>query len=82
MAILLELVTGLPIFTWIFKVGPVAAVLCTLLWMVYAITLHPLTNVPGPFWASVAPIWYMYRIYKGDMDKAQRALHTRYGPVV
>ncbi|KAL5416319.1 hypothetical protein PMIN03_002123 [Paraphaeosphaeria minitans] len=82
MAILPDTVLGLSPWTWLFKVGPIATLVYALLWMVYAVTLHPLAKVPGPFWASVTRIWYMYQVYKGDMDKVQRAMHKRYGPVV
>jgi len=53
-----------------------------IVWTVYARTLHPLASVPGPFWASISRTWYMYRIYVGDMDKVQRRLHDRYGPIL
>lgn len=82
MAIMPETVLGLSPWTWLFKVGPIVAVVYTVLWMVYAVTLHPLAKVPGPFWASVTRIWYMYQVYMGDMDKVQRAMHRKYGPVV
>lgn len=82
MSILPESVLGLPLSTWLLKLCPVVIVLYTLLWMVYAVTLHPLAKVPGPYWASVTRLWYMYQIYARNMDKVQRALHEKYGPVV
>jgi hypothetical protein len=54
----------------------------TCLWIIYCRTWHPLAKVPGPFWASVTRFWYMYRIIAADMDRVQRALHKKYGPLV
>lgn len=82
MAILPETIIGLYPGTWLFKVGPLVALAYTLIWMFYAVTLHPLAKVPGPFWASVTRLWYMYQVYTGNMDKIQRAMHKKYGPVV
>ena len=72
----------LPLSTWLFAVLPVCFVGYWSLWIVYTRTLHPLASVPGPFWASITRLWYMYRIYVGDMHHVQRALHEKYGPVV
>lgn len=67
---------------WIFVVFPSCLALSGLLWVVYTRTLHPLASVPGPFWASISRLWYMYRVYVGDMHTVQRQLHEQYGPVV
>jgi len=82
MATFPHVIIGSSISTWLMKVGSIAVVVYTLLWMCYAVTLHPLAKVPGPLWASVTRLWYVYRVYKGDMDKVQRALHKKYGPLV
>ena len=82
MAFLSDTLLDLPPWGWLFKAGPIVLVIYTLLWMVYTVTLHPLAKVPGPFWASVTRVWYMYQVYMGDMDKIQRAMHEKYGPVV
>lgn len=82
MAIFPEAVLGLSVSTWLFKIGPLVAVAYTVLWIVYAVTLHPLAKVPGPFWASVTRLWYMFKVHQGHFDQVQRALHKKYGPVV
>jgi hypothetical protein len=48
-----------------------------LLWIVYARTFHPLAKIPGPLWASTSRTWLMYRMYLGDLEIHQRALHER-----
>ncbi|CAI6332382.1 unnamed protein product [Periconia digitata] len=82
MALLPDTILGLSIATWLFKAIPLATITYTLLWMVYAVTLHPLAKVPGPFWAAVTRLWYMHKIYQGHFDVVQRDLHKKYGPVV
>lgn len=46
-----------------------------LAWVVYSRTFHPLAKVPGPAWASLSRTWLMYRMYLGDYQVAQLALH-------
>ncbi|KAF1835002.1 pisatin demethylase [Decorospora gaudefroyi] len=41
-----------------------------ILWIIYCRTLHPLARVP------------VYRMYIGDLEVAQRALHEKYGPLI
>ena len=53
-----------------------------ILWVLYTRTLHPLSHIPGPFWASVSQIWNVYHVFQGDMDTVQRALHRQYGLLV
>lgn len=72
----------LPLSTWFFVVIPSCIALYWTLWILYARTLHPLATVPGPFWASISRLWYMYRIYIGDMHTVQRSLHEQFGPIV
>lgn len=52
------------------------------LWIFYSTTLHPLRKIPGPFLASISRLWMIWRIHKGDMDRVQRHLHARYGPLI
>jgi hypothetical protein len=51
-------------------------------WIIYARTLHPLAKVPGPFWPSVSRTWLMYRMYAGDFQIVQRALHQQFVPML
>ena len=66
---LLWLLLCLPVSYWI-------------IWVIYARTLHPLSNIPGPWFASVSRLWIMWHTWKGDMDHVQRALHQRHGTIV
>ncbi|KAF2622216.1 cytochrome P450 [Macroventuria anomochaeta] len=53
-----------------------------LIWLVYSRTFHPLAKVPGPVWASLSRTWLMYRMFRGDYQLAQVALHEKYGPLI
>jgi hypothetical protein len=68
--------------TWLFIVLPSTLTLYWVLWAVYSRTSHPLASIPGPFWPSISRLWYMYRIYVGDMHDVQRRLHEQYGPII
>lgn len=72
----------LPLSTMFFAVLPLSIAVYWSLWIIYAITLHPLASVPGPFWCSISRSWYLYRIYIGDMHLVQRRLHEKYGQIV
>lgn len=54
----------------------------SLVWSIYSLTLHPLSRIPGPLWASISRTWLMYHHWAGDVDIATRELHARYGPIV
>ncbi|CEJ86201.1 hypothetical protein VHEMI04037 [[Torrubiella] hemipterigena] len=62
--------------------GPALAAVYGIGWIIYTRTIHPLAAIPGPFWASVTRLWYVYHVAKGDMEHVQRALHARFGPIV
>jgi hypothetical protein len=81
-ALMPSAVVTLSLSTWLLVVLPGSLAFYWSLWILYTRTLHPLASVPGPFWASVSRIWYMYRIYVGDMHTVQRKLHEQYGPIV
>jgi hypothetical protein len=51
-------------------------------WIVYTVTLHPLSRVPGPFLASISRLWYLRKIWTEDVEKYERALHAKHGPLV
>lgn len=82
MASFVGLLLSTNITLWLFVIFPICVLVYTSLWILYCFTWHPLANVPGPFWASITRLWYMYRLYAGDMDQVQRALHKKYGPSV
>lgn len=50
--------------------------------IVYRLTLHPLSAVPGPKLAAVSNIWHAYHARNGRMVELGRTLHRQYGPVV
>ncbi len=49
---------------------------------VYNRYFHPLRNIPGPFWASITPLWYYWQILNGRWENYQRPIHQKYGPMV
>ncbi|KAI0120995.1 cytochrome P450 oxidoreductase [Xylariales sp. AK1849] len=51
-------------------------------WIIYAQCFHPLSKVPGPWIASVSRLWYIVQVAKGDMEKTQRQLHAKHGPLI
>ncbi|XPT01005.1 hypothetical protein M3J09_010149 [Ascochyta lentis] len=53
-----------------------------LVWIIYSRTFHPLAKVPGPIWPSLSRTWLMYRMYIGDYQLSQEALHKKYGSLI
>ncbi|KAL2864115.1 cytochrome P450 [Aspergillus lucknowensis] len=51
-------------------------------WLVYTRFFHPLSRIPGPFWASVSRYWLGYQVFTGKAEFVQRRLHEIYGPLV
>jgi hypothetical protein len=82
MALLPEVLFGTTLKTWLFVVFPIFLVTYWVGWLVHVRTIHPLASVPGPFWASISRTWLMYRMYVGDLEIVQRALHEQYGPLI
>jgi hypothetical protein len=44
--------------------------------------LSPLSRVPGPFLASITPLWLVYRYWRQDWHLYIQDLHKSYGPVI
>lgn len=82
MALLPEVLFGITLNTWLSVVFPIFLVTYWVGWLVHVRTIHPLASVPGPFWASISRTWLMYRMYVGDLEIVQRALHEQYGPLI
>ena len=38
--------------------------------------------VPGPFFASISPVWRLYNVWREDVPRKSIALHKKYGPIV
>ena len=66
----------------LFIIGSAALVAYWILWVIYARTLHPLANIPGPYLASISRLWVIRRLPSGDMDHVQRQLHAKHGYLV
>ena len=45
----------------------------------YSYFFHPYADIPGPFWAKASRLWLARQVFRGDIDKSQRALHQKYG---
>ena len=43
---------------------------------------HPYRHFPGPFWATITPIWYWRAVRYGRAQDHSRPLHKKYGPFV
>lgn len=50
-------------------------------WIIYARFFHPLSDVPGPFWASISRMWIMYQTARGDAERTELAWHRKCGKV-
>ncbi|PNS18416.1 Isotrichodermin C-15 hydroxylase [Sphaceloma murrayae] len=44
--------------------------------------LHPLANVPGPFWASLTRLWHLKKSKDGDLHRIMIQLHQQHGYLV
>jgi hypothetical protein len=51
-------------------------------WIFYAIVLHPLSGIPGPFLAKISRFWYLHKIWTEDVEKDERALHAKHGSLI
>lgn len=52
----------------------------TLLYTLYLILLHPLSRLPGPFFASFSRAWMVHHSLRGDMNTTMIALHAQHDP--
>ncbi|KAF1989255.1 cytochrome P450 [Aulographum hederae CBS 113979] len=51
-------------------------------YVTYQWFLHPLSKIPGPFWAKFSSLWMAKHSWDGDMHRATIALHQEYGKLV
>lgn len=58
------------------------SVAACLLYAIYNRYLHPLAKVPGPFWASISPLWLAWQSYHQRRPRLDIELHKRYGIIV
>lgn len=61
--------------------GLILLALTTLALLVVALRaiVHPLRRIPGPFFARLTRLWYLTKIWKGDFQETNIALHEKYG---
>lgn len=48
----------------------------------YQRVFSPLSKIPGPFWASMSPLWKLVAFRRGDFHLTILKLHEEYGPAV
>ena len=46
---------------------------------IYNRYLHPLRNIPGPFWSSVTDLYKLFVLSSHDITQFSLKLHERYG---
>jgi len=49
---------------------------------IYNRYFHRLRHFPGPFWASITPLWYWSVVRYGRADQVHYPLHEKYGDFV
>lgn len=59
----------------------VAAILAIIGFVTSRRYFHSLSDIPGPFWASVSRLWLGIHVATGDFEKEQRELHEKHGKV-
>jgi hypothetical protein len=67
--------------SWAVMFCMVAIVLYTV-FVVIQLALDPLRAVPGPLPARVSRLWFLFKIYQGNFERTNIALHEKYGPIV
>ena len=50
--------------------------------LAYRLWFHPLSHIPGPFFARCSTLWLNYHYIRGTWHEDVRILHENYGPVV
>jgi hypothetical protein len=51
-------------------------------YILYQRAFSPLAKYPGPFFASLSPLWKLYMFRKGNFHEVILELHGRYGSIV
>lgn len=65
-----------------FKLLAGLIVVRAILLVIYNRFFHPYKDFPGPFLASVSPLWYWRAVRFARGDDHQLPLHKKYGPFV
>jgi hypothetical protein len=50
--------------------------------LAYKLYQDPLRDIPGPFVARFTRWWYFWRVYRGNFEEDNLALHRKYGSIV
>ncbi|KAF7535376.1 hypothetical protein G7054_g5423 [Neopestalotiopsis clavispora] len=69
-----------PLLSWPAILVQVVIILISI--AVYRRYLSPLSDIPGPFWASITRLWQVVHIFRGDQNLQSIALHDKYGHFV
>jgi hypothetical protein len=56
--------------------------LAIFVYIVYQRIFSPLAKIPGPFWASLTPLWKLLSFRNGNFHETIPALHQKYGKLV
>lgn len=64
------------------KVAVPLYVLYLVAYAIYNRYFHRLKDFPGPFWASITPLWYFKRVRYGQAQDVHWGLHEKYGDFV
>jgi cytochrome P450 len=51
-------------------------------YIIVPVIRDPHRHIPGPFSARFTRLWHLYAQVRGDLEKANIALHEKYGPIV
>lgn len=49
---------------------------------IYQRLFSPLSRIPGPFWASLTPLWKLLSFKNGNFHETIVSLHQKYGKLV
>ncbi|KAG9249372.1 cytochrome P450 [Emericellopsis atlantica] len=80
MSSLIDAIPWGALITWSsLAVGLTATLITTIVRRRY---LSAISNIPGPFWASLTRLWHVWIILEGRQNERLVALHKRYGPFV
>lgn len=50
--------------------------------IIYRRYLSPLSNIPGPFWASFSRLWHLHITIQGNQNEQLTKAHEKYGHFV
>ena len=70
-----SLTLGLGVFSVCFVIYLIGVV-------IYNRYFHPYKDFPGPFWASITPLWYWRAVRFARAQDHQLPIHEKYGPMV